>query len=317
MHPRRMEEYEKGCPFAHDSELLFPPRHAGMSLDNITKDDVPHGPRKFCKDIDFSLTTSDIPMSRPMLAHPMSGSGVPLPWKCIRRRPEDTPEIEKSRVKTHYPPVDPARPRDLSLTTSDIEFARPPKRSDVNSEGRNRAEPVDPLCATYAMPSSEAPPPPTARASGKCTLDVTDIKGAVPKLQIPFRREYGDTLKCEDDFRSRNHQRAFAAAARAALNEDSSEARQLTPRGPCGTAAWGTVDESFEARQCAPRSTNPLEPRYNVPVSRDTSLHATWSEERGQPTSHKSPAHYEEIGDIKGSTARARLRYIGVPLFSL
>lgn len=273
----RMHDESKGCPFYRDCDLPFPARETSLSLDVLQPSDCPKGPVKYLKDYQTSLMTEDLYRAQPLLAHPTTGNGAPIPWKLM-----DKPaplEVPRSRAKTHYPEVQLGRPRDLALTTSDIEGCQP-ERTGGNCEGRTRLDkPVDPINPCYKLAGSTAEPEPSPRASGRCSLDVTDIEGAFPKPPIPFRSQYSETMRVDDEFKSRRHAKALAELAGRSLGlvapsapgEDTSTPRRtaLTPRR--------------EGPQRSDRQTDPLNPRYRVPLQRDapgTSLCCRWAEEQ-------------------------------------
>jgi hypothetical protein len=272
----RTKEERKGCPFYRDDYLPFPPRSQGMSLEVLQPDDCPKGRIKGLKDHNMSLVTEDLYRAKPLLAHPTTGNGCPVPWKLLEKPP--LPEVPGSRAKTHYPAVQSARPRDLSLTTSDIHGCKS-RGSGINCEGRHRDDkPVDPLNPSYKLLESSNDGPLSPKASGRNTLDVSDIKGTRGKSAFPFRNQYGDPLRLEDEFKSRRHAAALAdARARAFGLAPSSQAGEETasPRRAACTPR-------LEGPQKSNRSTNPLGPRYKVPLARDspgTSLCCTYAEE--------------------------------------
>jgi len=269
-----------------------------MSLGTLRAGDVPPGPIRIPKDYDRSLCTQDLPRARPLLAHPTNGSGEPVPWNALRKPPPG--EIPKAKPRTLYPPVSASRPRDLSLTTSDIEFAqcRKPCR---NSQGRERSDCiVDPLTPTYRMASSEAQPPPEVWGSGRDTMDVSDIPGTAPSPVVPMRREYRDTLRLEAEFRS--------PRGRAVPSQDPW--RTTRPAAPGeGRRACCTPTLEGPARS-GRQGENPLDPRYRVPVSASaalaTSLHARWAEERRVCGNAAPTTECQEIGHIHGSRVGER-----------
>jgi len=299
IHPRRLEEMNRGRPFWVADDVPFAQRNTGMALGVLNKSDCPAGPVTFPKDYVRSLMTDDISRARPLIAHPITGTGAPLPFKCLQRKAEDTPTIEKSVAKTHYPFVSDSRPRNLSLTVSDIEYAQPPRSCGVNSEGKGRFEAVDPLCPRYTFASSDARPPPIPRASGKCTMDIADIDGTAPKHQIPYRTSYGDNLKCEDEFRSKSWRRM-------ARGGDS------TPRVPVEAEP---VQGGYRRR--AVEGASPLEPTYAVPMTLNTSLHCRWAEEKSVAGPEPPLVHSEDIGQIEGARSTTRTRDNGEPQLSL
>jgi len=299
---RRLQDFAAGCPFYREEQAQFTLRSEGLSLGNIPNISPPS--TRFIKDYDRSLITHDIPRARPLLAHPVAGSGMPLPWKCLEK--PDMEEIPKSRTRTHYPPVHPNRPRDMSLTAADIEEALP-RKIGRNSEGHARSHwPVDPLSPKYQFLTSEAPPPPPVQESTKrCNLDISDIEKTSSTPRVPVREQYGDPLKCEPEFRSRGGR---GMAQRTRLRDGDLEVPQracLTPRR--------------EGPQLSGRSVDPLHPQYRVPLTRDagTSLHCRWSEERRSAGDAPPQVDYHDVGLIHGSAPQPHVHDNGEPFRSL
>jgi len=308
------------CPFHKDDDIPFSARSRGMYLDVLGPDDVPPGPIQYPKDFDRSLMTSDLSRAQPMLAHPTSGVGEPLAWCTMRKPPLE--EVPKSRPFSHYPPVQGGRPRDLSLTTSDIELAQS-KRSERNSEGRARLDcMVDPLSPRYQMVTSEAPPPLTTRDAGGSGLDVSDIEGAMPAPAVPVRRHYSETMKCEAEFHSPRLDEA--------LNVAFARSQALA----AGTGTMGSLKDAVaqpsHARLCTQprlegpkgfrRATDAQDPVYKVPLTRGvpaTSIHARWDEERLPMGKEAPPVEHMEIGRVPGSVPCNGIRDNGQPFLSL
>lgn len=290
----RKKEESKECPFYRDTELPFPTRDTCLGLGVLQPDDCPRGLRRFYKDYDMSLTTEDLYRAKPLLAHPTTGNGAPVPWKLLEKPPLE--EVPRSRPKSHYPAVQPARPRDLALTTSDIDGCQP-RGTGGNCEGRHREKPVDPLNPSYKLSGSITESLPSAKASGRHSLDVSDIQGAATRLIIPVRNQYGDPLRVDDEFKSRKHLAALAEL-RARTFGLAAEAEQApaSPRRACCTPR-------LEGPHLSNRSTNPLTPRYRVPLARDspgTSLCITFAEEQ-RVMGANMPMESGEIGHIPGS----------------
>lgn len=305
----RAKEDNKGCPFWRDDDMIFPPREHSMSLDVLQPKDCPKGPQKYTKDYCFSLMTEDLFRAQPMLAHPTTGNGAPVPWKFLEKPPlEDVP---RSRAKTHYPPVGYGRPRDLGLTTSDIAGATP-RQSGMNISGRGRSDrPVDPTSPVYNMPHSPAERPPSAKGSGRNSLDISDIEGSGSAPAVPLRNQYGDTMRVEDEFKSRRHAVALADC-RARSFGLAPPMDGATPRHTAGTPR-------LEGPKRSQRSSDPLDPSYRVPLAKDapgTSLCCTWTEERTRQTA-EPVTETSEIGRIPGSLPNAHVRDNGQPFLSL
>lgn len=268
----RWKDRHKPCPFAID-DAPFAARSTGMSLDVIRPEDVPRGRPLYCKDYDRSLITQDIHRAQPVLAHPTSGNAVPMPFSMMTKPELEEPELSKAQTK--YPFVHPNRPVDLSLTAADIEEAQP-KKTGMNSEGRKRADVmVDPVNPVYGHMASTALPPEVPRASGKCTLDISDIEKTNPTPLFP-ERLLGDPLKDHTDFQSMRHVEALELAAARDRGDPAACAPPLSTRRACLTPRR-------EGPQKSQRCTDPLDPRYRVHLGERgaTSMHTWWSEEKG------------------------------------
>ncbi|CAJ1365649.1 unnamed protein product [Effrenium voratum] len=296
-----LKEMEKGCPYARDEHARVPARHEGMSLDVIKKSDVPPGPILFTKEYDRSLVTEDLDRAQPVLSHPTSWTGTPVPWNQIHK--EELEEVPKSRSKVLYPPI--RRRQDLSLKTSDIEYAQA-KKPIVRERRRSNCI-VDPLTHSYQFASSELPQQPEYRASGRCTLDVSDIDGSQPQPLVPKRRDYGEPMKLEDEFRNPRH-KAVLAAAMASLGG--------TPRQ--FQAASRRVDGYDVRSQYSPRTGHPLEPTYQLPVAdAATSLHVRFQSERHEMGDDPPCTKTTEVGFVRGSKPKTGIRDNGAVQTSL
>lgn len=324
------------CPFHVDEDMPFSARSATMSMDSVRRGDVPPGPLKFNKDYDRCLITEDIPLAQPTLAHPSRCNMNPLPFQYVQKPPPA--EVDKACPKTHYPEVGPGRPLDLSLTTEGIDYAQPAKYGR-NSEGKVRADShVDPLSPHYQLFSAEAQPPPTMRSSGKCTLDIADIEGTAPTPTIPPRRQFGDTLKNEDEFRTpfvRARGQGGSATARATTQDGvhpmaarpaaaQDTWRSGRPPGPgdtnrcCLTPTGGK--EAGQRKGLAARCDDVQAPRYKVPLpsqAAGTSLHARFAEERHIHGDAPPATEYQELGHIPGSSPQTKIRNNGQPQLNL
>lgn len=307
----RTKDENKGCPFYKDHDLPFPSRASNLALDVLKPHDCPRGPVKYPKDYMMSLTTEDLFRAQPMLGHPTTGNCAPVPWKLLEKAP--LPEVPRSRAKTHYPPVHPARPRDLSLTTSDIEGCRP-QGTGGNCEGRLRIDnPVDPLSPSYKLSGCVAESSSSSKASGRNSLDVSDIEGAYAKPMIPLRSMYCDPMRNEDEFKSRRHKAALADIGARSLGLSAQNWEEVpSPRRAACTPR-------LEGPQRSSRWSDPLTPRYCVPLPRDspgTSLCCTWAEEQ-RYLGATIPVQASEIGYISGSKPNALPKPSGEPTFSL
>eukprot|EP00928_Gymnodinium_smaydae_P020408 TRINITY_DN17888_c0_g1_i1.p1 TRINITY_DN17888_c0_g1~~TRINITY_DN17888_c0_g1_i1.p1 ORF type:complete len:576 (-),score=82.15 TRINITY_DN17888_c0_g1_i1:74-1801(-) len=324
-HPLRLQEMMKGKPYSCDAELPFACRSSGLSLGVLQSEDVPPGPIQYFKDEDRSLMTDDIPRSKPCLAHSACGSIMPLPWNCLTSgRRDDFPEIERNRPKTHYPPISPSRrPRDLPLTTHDIEKARPNKIG-VNSEGYARQSGFehDPNRPTYSFPSSPTGPPQEERVAGghpgRCTLDISDIEGT--SSSFAFRLHGRDTMQCEPEFRSK----AWRARSQGTSSSSAAPASSFEEPAASSTLLATTTSSAVAAQSSLSASLRPRarkdaqEPRYDVAMcDHPTSLHARWSEERSAQGMEPPATKTTEIGPIHGSRPRPIARDNGEPQLSL
>eukprot|EP00440_Ansanella_granifera_P039082 gb/GFBE01042399.1/.p1 GENE.gb/GFBE01042399.1/~~gb/GFBE01042399.1/.p1 ORF type:complete len:461 (+),score=44.79 gb/GFBE01042399.1/:1-1383(+) len=308
-----MKELAKPCPYARDENLRMLARHEKMTMDCLRKEDVPPGPILFNKDYDRSLMTEDLELAQPMLGHPSSCAGVPIPWKYLQK--QELPEVPNSCPKQHYPPIK-RRVRDLSLKTDDIEFAQP-KKSNMKPRDRSGCI-IDPITPSYQFTSYDAPPPAEYRASGRCTLDVSDIDGAQPKHAFAVRNQYGDPLKCEAEFRNPRHHAVLADAAASFIGSG-----HMTPRAPGHGQATPRrripepeVDVKPQVRH---REGHPLEPRYHLPVSAGagSSVHVRFETERRELGDDPPPCVVEEVGHVEGSKPRTGVRDNGEPQNSL
>jgi len=311
----RIKEDSKGCPFDCFPDMPMPGRDRGMSLEVLQPSDCPKGPPTFERDYMSSLITEDLYRAQPVLAHPTSGGNTAIPFKFLSKPPLG--EVPNSRAKTKYPTVQEGRPRDLSLTTSDIEGCRP-RGTGGNCEGVHRADKVvDPIDPRYKLLGNTQDGPLSARASGRCTLNVSDIEGTSSMAAVPIRKQYGDTLKCEAEFKSRKHAVALAdARARAfGLATPRSETDEVAPPRDRDDA----LSNRLEGPKRSNRMTDPLDPRYRVPLAKDapgTSLCYPWAEEQRYVGATSMPVESAEIGHIPGSMPKA-LRGNNEPTFSL
>ncbi|KAF4718631.1 hypothetical protein FOZ62_029274, partial [Perkinsus olseni] len=165
-----------------DETLPFARREDTMSLDTIKPKDVPRGRILYVKDTDASLTTIDIDKCKPSYY-----------WLDYLRKPEFSLkcDVPGMRSKSYYPPVV-NRPRDLSLTTQDIEWAQP----KITRFRTNRV--LDPLNPVYKLPKSEAVPVEPPRFNGRLTNDIRDIEFSHPKRLIPDRNYNRDPNDVSD-----------------------------------------------------------------------------------------------------------------------
>lgn len=299
----------KPCPFAREENARVLAKHEGMFMDVIKKNDVPPGPVLFPKDYDRMLMTRDLDRAQPMLAHPVSSAGAPIPWSLLQKpEPEEVPY---SRPKVHFPPFG-RRDRDFSLRVDDIELAQAPPARKARSDGSS-----DPNAPMYMTMSYAAPPPAVWIFSGRDGLDVSDIDGAAPAPVLPVRKQYGDPMKCEDEFRSRRHRAAIAQAGASLAGTQVSEYAPNTA-SLRGAEARPLGDNSM-VRPISLREGQPMQPKYKVPVAEaGTTIHMRYGAEIADLGDAKPATVTEEIGDLEGgSRSKERIRDNGEPQTSL
>lgn len=308
----RVKDEQKDCPFYRDVEMPFAARHMGLSLDTLQPEDCPRGPVQHTKDYQSSLMTEDLYRAQPVLGHPTTANSAPVPWKSIQKPPPE--EIPGSCAKAHYPELRSSRPRDMALTTSDIEKGHP-QRIGGNCEGRTRLDqPVDPLSPAYKLLGNVAQPPPSPRSSGRCTLNVTDIEGATPRATVPVRTTYGNPLKVENEFRSRRHVKALAEIGARALGMPT-PTNEEKPSADLRCAGTPRLEGPKRSARC----TDPLDPKYCVPLPVDTpgtSLCCSWAEEQRFMGASISVGG-GEIGHVHGSMPKAGHHAKDAPYFTL
>jgi len=306
LHPQAERAERRRCPFYRDESVPFTGRDRTMSLDVVRRDDVPASRKMYFKDYDRCLMTEDLPRAHPILGHPATGTTEPIPW-ALMDKPQLS-DVPGSRTASFYPPPGKARPRDLSLTSMDIDGAVP-CGIGRNSEGKKRLDcVVDPVDARYQLASSsKVPVEPEKEHFGRHTLDITDIEGAATKTSHLERRDYGDPLKCEAEFQS---SRREATISNVLDRTQGRVARLPTPRRACVTPSNRQTN----------RSVDPQHPRYSVPLPRDspgTSLHIRWSEERRSMGDEPPALEHTEIGHIDGTTPKALVHDNGEAFWSL
>jgi hypothetical protein len=306
--PRRFfpEKYNMTRWINHrDDTGRFAQRSDTMSLDVVQPGDTlrgcigngsKNGPRNF-KDFDPSLTTSDIYRAQPQIGHACVNGHHTIPFKHMQKPP--LPEIELSKAATNYPPVPQQRPRDLSLTTWDIEYATPV------TKGLKTPRVLNPGHPHYTLASSEAKPSTPPRQSGRDPLAVNDIPYTSPQKLVPSRNEYRDTMMVEDEFKSQKK-----------------KAHELTmslkPHD-----IMGNVPPRENGPQKSFRASDPMDPTYEHHLLHDrhppgTSLYFTAEEEKSSKISKGAPpSQYGTIGHIDGSKPRALTRDNREPQLSL
>jgi hypothetical protein len=280
----------KQGPFYIDDDRPFAQRHDGMSLDIIHPKDVPRGKVPFIKDEDKSLKTQDIDRAAPHYPHLHVLNKPDFSVGCT-----ETDHVG-GRARTYYPSMD-RRPRDLSLTTADIELAQ---TKATNFKGNRH---TDPLCPNYELSSTNARPISPPRWNGRHTNDISDIEKSHPKVRIPDRNYIRDPNCAADiEFASANYLERVHRQTRNNVRADRSlNVKDINHKKPLHTA---------------PRCTNPLEPEYKVSTTATTSLHTKYTEELGSDV-RLHPKECETHGHVHGSKPRKLQWDNGEPQFSL
>lgn len=241
------------------------------------------------KDEDRSLLTKDIALAQPHYRHLNYLEKPDLSVGCTE------PEHAGGRARSYYAPMD-RRPRDLSLTTADIEYAQPKK---VRSKG---ARHTDPVCPNYELPSYFKPADDPPRWNGRHTNDISDIEKSGPKVLHPERNYVRDPNDARDiEYAQPCYEE------RLQLRQSSSQPRLDRSLN---------VTDITGIRQIRSRCTNPLDPVYKVTTAGTTSLFAKYSEERGMQVK-QSPVQVSEIGEVPGSKPRKLQWDNGEPQLSL
>jgi hypothetical protein len=275
----------KESPFYRDEARPFAARDDVMSLDTIRPKDVPRGKALYVKPEDNSLKTQDIHKAEPFYSHLQYLDKPDLSVGST------DPLHAGGKASSYYPAMD-RRPRDMSLTTADIEYAQP---KAVKRRGNRH---TDPICPEYELPTCykrEATPP---RFLGRHTNDISDIEHSCPRVLHP-ERSYTRNLNDASDieYASANYQERLGR----------STARPRQDRSLNVTDIMG--NKPHRARQ-----TNPLDPVYQVPCNKTTSMHATFAEEQGMAA---PPATTQHVGEVLGSKPRKLHWDNGEPQLSL
>lgn len=275
-------------PYYRDEERPFLQRDDTMSLDVIRQKDVPKGRVMYVKDELNSLKTEDIHKAKPYYEHLHHLNKPDMSVGCTN------PEHPGGQARSYYMPMD-RRPRDLSLTTADIELAQP---KTTSWKGKRH---TDPVCPNYEMPSciQRAVTPP--RWNGRHTNDISDIEMTRPRVLHPDRNYERNPNDGRDiEFSTANYREMLA---------------RQSSQGPRADRTFDVRDVNLP-KQKQTRCTNPLDPVYKVPTSRTTSLHARYREEASQ--GHEPPpVQPEEHGQVQGSKPRKLHWDNGEPHFSL
>jgi len=259
-----------------------------MSLDTIHPKDVPRGKVYQPKDEDLSLKTQDIERAQPY-----------YPFKRYLEKPTFTVGITDpghvgGKARTYYPEMD-RRPRDLSLTTADIEYAQP---KSVKSKGNRHTDPLQPQ---YELPSCNVRPATPPRWNGRHTNDISDIDLSHPKKLIPDRNYIRDPNDASDiEFACPNYRRRVHGPTHGESYSTSLDVRDIS-----------------ENKRIQPRGTNPLEPVYKVPTTTVTSLPIRWTEEHGSYDVGMPDTEAHTVGPVAGSKPRKLQWDNGEPQFSL
>jgi len=285
-----MQIERKQCPFYMDEVKPFAQRTDGMSLDIIHPKDIPRGKIPFIKDEDRSLKTTDIDRAAPHYPHLKYLQKPDYSVGCT------DPDHFGGRARTHYAPMD-RRPRDLSLTTADIEYAQ----TKASKFKGNRH--TDPVCPNYDMPSSHVRPVTPPRWNGRHCHDITDIEKSCSKVRIPNRNYVRDPNDGSDiEYASANYQERVHRRTRNGKMDITLNVKDINQTKPL---------------HYAPRCTNPLEPEYKVSTTGTTSLHTRYTEELSRSDVKLHPTEAEIHGHVHGSKPRKLQWDNGEPQLSL
>lgn len=280
----------KPCPFFVDDARPFAQRHDGMSLDIIHPKDIPRGKVPFVKDEDRCLKTQDIDRAGPHYPHLNYLQKPDYSVGCT------DPDHHGGRARTYYAPMD-RRPRDLSLTTADIEYAQ----SKASKFRGNRH--TDPICPNYELPSTHMRPITPPRWNGRHTHDVSDIEKCHPKVRIPTRNYVRDPNDASDiEYASANYQERVHRRTRGGKPDITMNVKDIN---------------QTKKLHYAPRQTCPLDPQYKVSTTATTSLHTKYNEELGRSDVNLHSKEGEIHGHVHGSKPRKLQWDNGEPQFSL
>lgn len=274
-------------PWFRDDEKPFLQRTDTMSLDIIRPKDIPRGQVMFPKDYDKSLITEDIHRCQPHYDHLNYLNKPDMSVGCT------DPVHVGGKARSYYAPMD-RRPRDLSLTTADIELAIP---RGGNHKGSRH---TDPVCPRYEMPSSYQAPVPEPRWNGRHATDNSDIEKSHPRVLHPDRNYVRDPNEGRDiEYTTPNYAEKLNA---------------LRARGRPDFSL--NVQDILGTKPARPRCTDPLDPSYKVPTSATTSLHAKYAEEKGLGIELPS-LQVREVGHVEGSKSKRLTWDNGEPHLSL
>lgn len=251
--------------------MKFPSHSDTLFLDSVRPKDVPRG--KFALDREsLSLRTWDIEGSAPKKAFkPLAPPKLP---------------IDKTAPTPLYPPLSDRRPRDLSLTTSDVELAQPKAKQFTTPRY------MDPLTPRYNLPTS-VPLPHTP-----------------PGVRMHEGRPWeSSSLVFKGEHTPRVLERSYARDPNDHADIEGTRAR-LRPFAPRDTLrTFEHAGDRILSTKChTPRETSPLDPVYNVPTG------TTHPFRRSEAPSRASPA---QVGVVEGSTSRVLHKDNGEPQASL
>lgn len=279
----------KPSPFYLDPERPFAQRTDGMSLDIIHPRDVPRGKIPYIKDEDLSLKTADIDRALPHYPH------LNYLQKPDFSVGNTDPDHFGGKARTYYAPMD-RRPRDLSLTTADIEYAQATNKVKGNRH-------TDPTCPNYEMPSTHVRPVTPPRWNGRHCHDISDIEKSCSKVRIPTRNYVRDTNDASDiEYASANYQERVHRRTRNGKPDITMNVKDINQTKPLHYAV---------------RCSNPLEPEYKVSTTATTSLHTKYTEELGRGDVRLHPVDDGLHGQVHGSKPRKLQWDNGEPQFSL
>jgi hypothetical protein len=217
------EQRAGGGPFYRDPDRPFPQRSELMSLDIVRAKDIPKPKVIYPKPDDASLRTHDIHCAQPIYHHLNYLDKPDLAVGCT------DPEHQGGRARSYYASMD-RRPRDLSLTTADIEYAQPKKKTQRGNRH------VDPVCPQYELPTCHAQEAPPPRFNGRHLHDISDIEKSSSKILHPDRSYVKDPNDSRDiEFSTVNYKekvlgRISAVHERHLNVKDISEPPRAKPR---------------------------------------------------------------------------------------
>ena len=215
---------------------------------------MPQSGKECCMSLDVVERAGTKPAAAKMVSptvdkrfttHDIDGAQPSYPWKNYMDRPsfsalKDIPESKPPALYAHK-----HRTVDLSMTTSDIDWARPKVNRFKTSRLTN---PMDPA---YKLPSAVPFQPEIPYYSGRPTLDVSDIDGSSPKVLFP------GSARSERD---------------AGLPYVGRRVRHTPLRDTLDVSDIKSGDKKV----IRPRLTNPLEPVYIIDQRCTCPVSSTW-----------------------------------------